>query len=52
MKRFKDAELLALIDKYRDRLSAIETEATNIRVELVGLLNEAMRRNMRNVISE
>ena len=52
MKRFKDAELLALIEKYRNRLEEIEKESAGIRQKLVGLLNEAMSRNIRNAIDD
>ena len=52
MKRFKDAELLALIEKYRNRLEEIEKESARIRQKLVGLLNEAMNRNIRNAIDD
>jgi len=52
MKRFKDAELLALIEKYRNRLEEIEKESAGIRQKLVGLLNEAMNRNIRNSIDD
>lgn len=52
MKRFKDAELLALIEKYRTRLEEIEKESAGIRQKLVGLLNEAMNRNIRNAIDD
>jgi len=52
MKRFKDAELLALIEKYRNRLEEIEKESAGIRQQLVGLLNEAMNRNIRNAIDD
>ena len=52
MKRFKDAELLALIEKYRNRLEEIEKESAGIRQKLVGLLNEAMNRNIRNAIDD
>ena len=52
MKRFKDAELLALIEKYRNRLEEIVKESAGIRQKLVGLLNEAMNRNIRNAIDD
>ena len=52
MKRFKDADLLALIEKYRNRLEEIEKESAGIRQKLVGLLNEAMNRNIRNAIDD
>ena len=52
MKRFKDAELLALHEKYRNRLEEIEKESAGIRQKLVGLLNEAMNRNIRNSIDD
>ena len=52
MKRFKDAELLALIEKYRTRLEEIEKESAGIRQKLVGLLNEVMNRNIRNAIDD
>lgn len=52
MKRFKDAELLALIEKYRNRLEEIEKESAGIRQKLVGLLNETMNRNIRNSIDD
>ena len=46
LKRFKDDELMALIDKLNDRLQIIESESIKIRQELVTYVNEATRRNI------